>query len=66
MKMPGAGWLRFETVDDANGSRLVQTAFFEPRGVRGLAYWYALYPLHQFIFSGMAREISRRATASAK
>jgi len=35
---------------DAVGSRLVQTAFFEPKGVPGLAYWYVLYPAHAVIF----------------
>ncbi|MBK8725292.1 MAG: DUF2867 domain-containing protein, partial [Holophagaceae bacterium] len=28
------------------------TAFFEPRGVLGYAYWYAVLPLHRFVFPG--------------
>jgi hypothetical protein len=24
-------------------------------GLLGLAYWYALYPLHQLVFAGMLR-----------
>ena len=27
--------------------------------VPGLAYWYALYPLHQLVFAGMLRGIVR-------
>jgi uncharacterized protein YbjT (DUF2867 family) len=62
MKVPGPAWLQFEASPRAGGGTLlVQTAFFEPRGLAGLAYWYALYPLHQLIFSGMARAIARRA-----
>ena len=40
-------------------------AFFEPHGFFGLLYWYALYPLHRPFFSGLAREIVRRAEAAA-
>ena len=62
MKVPGRAWLQFESTPTvAGGTLLVQTAFFEPHGFPGLAYWYLLYPLHQLFFSGMAREITRRA-----
>lgn len=62
MKLPGSAWLQFEALPQAGGgSLLVQTAFFEPHGLAGLVYWYGLYPLHQRIFSGMARAIVRRA-----
>ena len=37
-----------------------QTACFDPVGLAGLMYWYALFPLHQLIFSGMLRNIARR------
>ena len=59
MKVPGRAWLQFEAVPGEEGrSLLIQTAFFEPHGVSGLAYWYVLYPIHQLIFSGMARSIA--------
>ncbi len=41
-----------------------QTAIFDPRGLLGQAYWYALYPLHEFVFSGMLRGITRAAEQS--
>ncbi len=63
MKLPGRAWLQFE-VEGRNGHSVVrQTAIFEPRGLAGLLYWYALYPLHQFIFAGMLRGISTAAAA---
>ncbi len=62
MKLPGNAWLQFEARDNADGtSRLEQTAVFVPRGLPGLAYWYALYPFHAWIFRGMINAISRRA-----
>ncbi len=63
MRLPGPAWLQFEAVprQEGNGSLLVQTAFFEPHGFWGFAYWYALYPVHQLIFSGMANAVARRA-----
>jgi uncharacterized protein YbjT (DUF2867 family) len=62
MKVPGKAWLQFEVVsrDDAT-VLLSQTAFFAPKGLMGWCYWYLLYPFHALIFSGMIREISRRA-----
>jgi uncharacterized protein YbjT (DUF2867 family) len=62
MKAPGPAWMQFEALTADNGKTLyVQTAFFEPHGLAGLAYWYALYPFHQLIFNGLARAIVRRA-----
>jgi len=62
MKVPGRAWLQFEVMplDGGTRSRLVQTAFFEPKGLPGLAYWYALYPVHGLIFRGMVRVLAER------
>jgi len=43
-------------------SRITQTAIFDPAGVLGPLYWYASWPLHQFVFNGMLRGIARAAT----
>ena len=62
MKTPGPAWLQFEAEPRAaGGTVLTQTAFFRPHGLAGLAYWYGLYPVHQRIFSGLARAIVQRA-----
>jgi len=64
MKAPGPAWMQFLVIKDSAGKTLfVQTAFFEPHGLAGLAYWYLLYPFHQLIFNGMAKAIVRRAEA---
>lgn len=64
MKVPGRAWLQFkaETLEDGR-TQLVQTAFFAPKGLFGLVYWYALYPIHGLIFSGMIRRLAARAEA---
>lgn len=59
MKLPGRAWLEFEVTGDAEGSLIRQTAIFDPVGLRGLLYWYSVYPLHQFVFAGMLRGIAR-------
>lgn len=64
MRLPGRAWLQFEVDPDENGSRVRQTAIFDPHGLLGLAYWYALWPVHQFVFGGMLRRIARQAAAS--
>lgn len=61
MKVPGRAWLQFEVDEVEGGSRIRQTALFDPLGAFGLAYWYALYPLHQLIFAGMLRNIAHAA-----
>ena len=58
MKVPGRAWLEFEVVEHEGISTIRQTAIFDPIGILGLAYWYALYPLHQFVFAGMLRNLS--------
>jgi hypothetical protein len=61
MKLPGRAWLQFEVEPGESGSTIRQTALFDPRGFFGLLYWYALYPLHAVIFSGMLRGIASAA-----
>lgn len=61
MKLPGRAWLEFEVTGDDKGSVIRQTAIFDPIGLRGLVYWYSVYPLHQMVFAGMLRGIANAA-----
>jgi len=61
MKVPGRAWLQFEVTPEPEGSRIRQTAIFDAEGLAGLLYWYALYPIHRFVFRGMLRGIAERA-----
>ena len=63
MKLPGRGWLEFEVTPLDGGARSLirQTATFDPRGLLGRAYWYALVPIHSLLFRGMLGRIGRRA-----
>ena len=59
MKVPGRAWLEFRAEPMGAGtSRLSQTAYFAPRGLSGLLYWYILYPIHALIFSGLAKMLA--------
>ena len=62
MKLPGDAELEFrvESLGD-DRSRVTQTARFRPRGLLGLAYWYAVLPLHFFVFPTMVNGIKRDA-----
>jgi uncharacterized protein YbjT (DUF2867 family) len=64
MKAPGSGILEFEIVPEGSGSRVRATAYWHPKGVWGLAYWYSLVPAHLFLFRGWTRAIARRAEAA--
>lgn len=61
MKLPGRAWLEFEVQPEDHGARLRQTATFDPLGLWGLAYWYGIWPLHQFVFAGMLNRMARHA-----
>lgn len=66
MRMPGRAWLEFRAESRGErGSRLVQTALFDPRGLGGFLYWYALYLPHRFIFRGLCRRIAESAERQA-
>jgi uncharacterized protein YbjT (DUF2867 family) len=64
MKLPGRAWLEFEVIPCEQGSIIRQTAIFDPLGLAGLIYWYGIYPLHQLVFAGMLRNLSRVAESS--
>jgi uncharacterized protein YbjT (DUF2867 family) len=57
MKLPGEAWLEFKIKDN----KLIQSAYFYPKGVFGRLYWYALVPLHYFIFKNMIKSIIKKA-----
>jgi Protein of unknown function (DUF2867) len=62
MKLPGGAWLQFEaTPIDHDQTLLRQTAYFAPKGLPGLLYWYTLYPLHRAIFSGLIGHVALQA-----
>ncbi len=62
MKVPGRAWLEFRVRDNGDGTRaLVQTAYYLPGSFWGYLYWYALLPVHLFVFQGMAKGIVRWA-----
>jgi len=68
MKLPGEAQLDFAIEElDAQSqpplTRLVMTARFRPSGLLGILYWYAVVPLHEFVFGGMLRGIQRTAEA---
>jgi uncharacterized protein YbjT (DUF2867 family) len=66
MFMPGKAWLQFESVPlGPLSSSLRITAYYDPKGFWGRAYWHALHFHHKLIFSGLARAIRARAEQRA-
>jgi len=67
MKVPGSAWLQFDAQPlGGRRTRLRQVAYFAPKGLLGLLYWYTLYPVHALLFSGLVRRIAERAEALAR
>jgi uncharacterized protein YbjT (DUF2867 family) len=63
MRLPGRAWLEFTVTPNVDGCEITQTAMFDPVGLFGLCYWYSIWPLHQFIFTGMLRRIAEAGTS---
>ena len=73
MKLPGQAVLEFDVAlqkaavgNQQPRSILTQTARFRPRGLAGLAYWYAVAPLHNVVFNGMLNGIRDAAQKAAR
>lgn len=65
MRLPGRAWLELAVTPVGPRSRVRATATFDPRGVTGLAYWYALYLVHRLTFALLLNGIAARASRQA-
>jgi hypothetical protein len=63
MKLPGLAWLELGVATNDGATSYTQRAIFQPRGLAGQAYWWAIWPFHRFVFGGMARNIIAAAEA---
>lgn len=62
MRAPGDAVFEIDLESTRNGGTELQLrSRFEPRGLTGLAYWYALFPVHQAVFRGMIVAMARKA-----
>jgi uncharacterized protein YbjT (DUF2867 family) len=57
MKVPGKAWLEFSV----EGTTLIQTAYYYPKGLWGRIYWYLTKPLHKLVFPDIAKGILEKA-----
>ncbi|CAA6816360.1 MAG: Atypical short-chain dehydrogenase/reductase (DUF2867 domain) [uncultured Sulfurovum sp.] len=57
MKLLGLAWLEFKIKDN----KLMQSAYFYPKGVWGRLYWYSLVPIHYLVFNNMIKSILKKA-----
>lgn len=56
MKLPGHAWLEFKI----EKNKLIQSAYFYPKGLFGRFYWYILLPIHYFVFTNMIKNIVKK------
>jgi hypothetical protein len=64
MKTPGEALLEI-TLNPVGEDEceLVLLSRFLPRGLFGMAYWYVLYPFHQYVFAHMLKGIAKASGA---
>ncbi len=58
MKVPGSAWLEFKI----ENNKLIQSAYFYPKGLLGRLYWYGLIPIHYLVFNNMVKSIVKNAS----
>lgn len=67
MKLPGWATLDLRLAAKADngggGTELLLLTSFQPRGLWGLAYWWAMFPAHGLLFPAMLKNIARAAGA---
>jgi uncharacterized protein YbjT (DUF2867 family) len=64
-RAPGRTCLEWQVLPEDGGTRLIQSILFTPSGLRGILFWFAIFPFHGFIFPGMARQVVRLAEERA-
>jgi hypothetical protein len=60
MRAPGDALMTLSLKEAARGTEIVLRSDFLSRGLAGLAYWYGLYPAHQWVFRGLLKGIADR------
>ncbi|MCB0345705.1 MAG: SDR family oxidoreductase, partial [Bdellovibrionales bacterium] len=67
MKLPGVARLLFEIKEvDLSNCLVAMTARFWPRGIFGRIYWYAVLPLHSYVFGGMIRQLRNESLSTER
>jgi len=67
MILAGKSWLSFRIEEIGDGTRkVIQKATFQPRGLGGQLYWFAIAPLHFLVFPTMLRNLINAARLSEK
>ncbi len=61
MRLPGKAWLEFNIDNNEGLNKLTINAYFHPRGITGILYWYAFLPFHFYIFKDLLKQIERRS-----
>jgi uncharacterized protein YbjT (DUF2867 family) len=61
MKLSGRAWLEFMIDEKQDANRLSLTAYYQPRGIFGILYWYMVMPFHYFVFNNLIDQIEKRA-----
>jgi uncharacterized protein YbjT (DUF2867 family) len=61
MKLPGIARLTYQVEPYQSGSKIYLKAHFWPSAIWGKLYWYAVYPLHRYVFNGLLNHISKIA-----
>src|SRR4051794_9041730 len=61
MRLPGIAWLDLYVDPDGDTSTYTQRAVFQPRGLAGHLYWWAVAPFHRRGVGGVGRHIAAAA-----
>lgn len=61
-RIPGKAWLGFNVDEGVGITKLSVNVYFEPKGIKGVLYWFNFLPLHTIIFKNILKQIEKKAT----
>ena len=70
MRLPGDAIfdLRVEASNEGGrtGTKIIHTVAFNPKGLLGYIYWFALLPIHSLVFNKMVSSIASKVEARVR
>jgi len=59
-RIPGKAWLGFNIDEGVGITKFSVNVYFEPKGIKGILYWYNFLPLHTIIFKKLLKQIENK------
>ena len=59
LNIAGKAWLEFLIDKEEDQNRLFVNAYYQPKGLTGIIYWYMFLPFYHIIFKNLLKQIEK-------